>query len=72
MSRNPIKAGEPTRKTAESPVRIEADVAQLARMVATFEKRTIGEVISEILREPLTKRYQNHLQKAHAELKRKE
>lgn len=58
------------KKSAEATVRIEADVAKLAKIVSSFEDRSISEILGEILRPALQKRYAEHLRKAQDDLNR--
>jgi hypothetical protein len=48
----------PRSSTGDQGVRISADVAQMARVVASVEGGTISKLISEICRPVLTKRVQ--------------
>ena len=55
-------------KSADVNVRITAEAARLARMVASFEERNIADIVSEIVVPVLKRRYEEHLKKAQQEL----
>jgi hypothetical protein len=46
-----------TRKPPTESVRIEKDLARMARMVAADEDLSVPELLSDLLRGPLTQRY---------------
>ncbi|MGD9617135.1 MAG: hypothetical protein AB7W06_17305 [Alphaproteobacteria bacterium] len=49
---------------SEVNVRVQPDVARLAKIVAAYEDRSISDLVSELLRGPLAKRHEEHVRAA--------
>ena len=56
------------KKSADVNVRINAEAARLARMVSSFEEKSISDVISDIVIPILKRRYEDHIKRANQEI----